>query len=487
MRVWLLLLLGLTSSAFGQGSAGKVAASGPAPGAPIRFDDLVKKSGINFQQRSSTSPERYLVETMTGGVAAFDYDNDGLLDLFFTNGAAIPSLEKTGPEYWNRLYHNNGDGTFTDVTEKAGVKGLGYSMGVAAADYDNDGFVDLYVTGVNHNQLLHNNGNGTFTDVTEKAGVGGTLGKKGKGWSVTAGWFDYNKDGKLDLLVVNYLDYDIKTTALCSSKRLPTYCSPDDYQGLPNILYKNNGDGTFTDVSVASHIAQFTGKGMGVAFADYDGDGNMDVFVSNDTFPNLLLHNNGDGTFSEDATMAGVAYKNNGKTVAGMGADFRDLDNDGRPDIFHTAMYGDGFPLYHNLGAGQFEEATSTAGLIGPTGKLTAWGAGIFDFDNDGYKDIFTANAAILDNELEVEHRPYELTDSLFRNEGGLRFKDVSAGAGADFNKAAAHRGAALRGLQQRWQGGCGGDGAEWRSAAADEQNGERKPLDLTKAGGSSG
>ena len=441
---WLLLLLALVSSALGQPSAGKVAASGPAPAAAIRFDDLVKRSGIDFQQRSSTSPERYLVETMTGGVAAFDYDNDGLLDLFFTNGAAIPSLEKTGPEYWNRLYHNNGDGTFTDVTEKAGVKGLGYSMGVAAADYDNDGFVDLYVTGVNHNQLLHNNGNGTFTDVTEKAGVGGTLGKKGKGWSVTAGWFDYNKDGKLDLLVVNYLDYDIKTTALCSSKRLPTYCSPDDYQGLPNILYKNNGDGTFTDVSVASHIAQFTGKGMGVAFADYDGDRNMDVFVSNDTFPNLLLHNNGDGTFSEDATMAGVAYKNNGKTVAGMGADFRDLDNDGKPDIFHTAMYGDGFPLYHNLGAGQFEEATGTAGLIGPTGKLTAWGAGIFDFDNDGYKDIFTANAAILDNELEVEHRPYELVDSLFRNEGGLRFKDVSAGAGADFNKAAAHRGAAF-------------------------------------------
>ncbi len=413
-------------------------------GATIQFDDMLKKTGIEFQQRSSVSPQRYLIETMTGGVAAFDYDNDGYVDLFFTNGAAIPSLEKTGPEYWNRLYHNNGNGTFTDVTEKSGVKGLGYSMGVAAADYDNDGFVDLYVTGVNHNQLLHNNGNGTFTDVADKAGVSGEIAKKGKGWSVTAGWFDYDNDGKLDLLVVNYLDYDIKTAALCSSKRLPTYCSPDDFQGLPNILYRNNGDGTFTDVSRASHIAQFTGKGMGVAFADYDGDGMTDVFLSNDTFPNLLLHNNGDGTFSDNAMLAGVAYRENGKTVAGMGAEFRDLDNDGKPDIFHTAMYGDDFPLYRNIGDGQFEEATSSSGLSGPTSRLTAWGVGMFDFDNDGYKDIFTANAEILDNSMEVEHRPFALADSLFQNKGDMRFKDVSESAGADFSKAAPHRGAAF-------------------------------------------
>ena len=446
MRIYVLAFVLWASCAMAQGSApaAKALALAAQPGATIRFEDRLAKSGIKFQQRSSLSPQRYLIETMTGGVAAFDYDNDGLLDLFFTNGAAIPALEKTGPEYYNRLYHNNGDGTFTDVTEKAGVKGIGYSMGVAAADYDNDGLVDLYVTGVNHNQLLRNNGNGTFTDVTEKAGVSGMLGDKRKGWSVTAGWFDYNNDGKLDLLVVNYLDYNVKTAALCSSKRLPTYCSPDDFQGLPNILYRNNGDGTFTDVSQSTHIAQFTGKGMGVAFADYDGDGNMDVFLSNDTFPNFLLHNNGDGTFSEDAMMAGVAYKDNGKTVAGMGADFKDLDNDGKPDIFHTAMYGDAFPLYRNVGGGQFQEATSAAGLIGPTSKLTAWGVGVFDFDNDGYKDIFTANAAILDNAMEVEHRPFALADSLFRNEGGLHFKDVSASAGADFNQAAPHRGAAF-------------------------------------------
>ena len=419
--------------------SGQVASAVKAKSAPaaatIRFEDIVKSSGINFQERSSLSPQRYLIETMTGGVAAFDYDNDGLVDLFFTNGAAISSLEKTGPEYWNRLYHNNGDGTFTDVTEKAGVQGVGYSMGAAAADYDQDGFVDLYVTGVNRNQLLHNNGNGTFTDVTEKAGVGGMLADRGKGWSVTAGWFDYNRDGKLDLLVVNYLDYDVKTAALCSAKRLPTYCSPDDFQGLPNILYRNNGDGTFTDVSESSHLAKYVGKGMGVAFADYDGDGNMDVFLSNDTFPNFLLHNNGDGTFSEDAMLAGVAFKDNGKTVAGMGTDFRDLDNDGKPDIFHTAMYGDDFPLYRNMGDGQFEEATSSAGLIGPTSRLTAWGAGVFDFDNDGWKDIFTANAAILDNAMEVEHRPFALANSMFRNVGGLRFDDVSVQAGEAFSQ----------------------------------------------------
>jgi hypothetical protein len=410
----------------------------------IRFENLINSSGISFQLKSSISAQKYAIETMTGGVAIFDYNNDGLLDVFFTNGAEIPSLEKTNPAYWNRLYRNNGDGTFTDVTEAAGVKGVGYSMGVAAGDYDHDGFVDLYVTGVNYNQLLHNNGDGTFTDVTAKAGVGGSLAGKGKGWSVTAGWFDYNNDGRLDLLVINYLDYDVKTAAHCSTKKLPTYCSPDDFQGLPNILYRNNGDGTFTDVSMPSHISQFVGKGMGVAFADYDDDGFTDIFISNDTFPNFLLHNNGDGTFSDEAMAAGVAYKENGRTVAGMGAEFRDLDNDGKPDIFHTAMFGDSFPLYRNLGSGQFEDATSSAALVGSTGKLTAWGVGAYDFDNDGYKDLFTANAAILDNSMEIEHRPFALPNSVFQNQGGLLFKDVSGKAGSSFGKAAPHRGAAF-------------------------------------------
>ncbi len=412
--------------------------------AAIVFENALKKSRIDFTLKNSVSPHRYSIETMTGGVALFDYDNDGLLDIFFTNGAAIPSLEKTDSSFSNRLFHNNGDGTFTDVTEKAGLAGIGYSMGVAAGDYDNDGFVDLYVTGVNRNQLFHNNGDGTFSDVTEKAGVAGMVPGIGKAWAVAAGWFDYNNDGLLDLLVVNYLNYDLKTAAACTVGKLPTYCSPNDFQGTPNILYRNNGDGTFTDVSTASHIGQYVGKGMGVAFADYDGDGFTDIFISNDTYPNFLLHNNGDGTFTDEASDAGVAYNDTGKTVAGMGADFRDLNNDGLPDIFHTAMFGDTFPLYQNEGKGQFGDVTGSSGLAAATASLTAWGAGAYDFDNDGLKDLFTADAAILDNAMDVEHRPYRLPNRIFRNRGNFGFEDVSGAAGADFAVAAAHRGAAF-------------------------------------------
>jgi hypothetical protein len=381
---------------------------------------------------------------MTGGVALIDYNNDGLLDIFFTNGAEIPSLKKSDASFYNRLFRNNGDGNFTDVTDKAGLAGAGYSMGVAAGDYDNDGFVDLYVTGFDRNQLFHNNGDGTFTDVTEKAGVSGIITGQGKPWSVAAGWIDYNNDGLLDLFVVNYLDYSISTAHSCQTDSIVDYCSPSEYRGTPNILYRNNGDGTFTDVSRKSHISQYVGKGMGVAFADYDDDGFTDIFVSNDTFPNFLLHNNGDGTFTDVALVAGVAYNENGKTVAGMGTDFRDIDNDGRPDIFHAAMFGDTFPLYRNLGNGQFEDVTDTAGLAAMTTRFTAWGTGIFDFDNDGNKDIFVAGSAILDNSMEVNHRPYRLPNGLYRNLGNMVFKDVSAPAGASFSVPAAHRGAAF-------------------------------------------
>jgi hypothetical protein len=444
-----LLLAAFTIAAHAQSSAPAPASQSPVstpapPPRPIQFENTLKQSKIQFVLKNSVSPNRYSIETMTGGVALFDFDNDDLLDIFFTNGAQIPSLTKSDATFANRLFHNNGDGTFTDVTAKSGLEGIGYSMGVAAADYDNDGFVDLYVTGVDHNQLFHNNGNGTFTDVTAKAGVAGIIPGFGKAWAVTAGWFDYNNDGLLDLLVVNYLNYDIKTAFHCTVHKVASYCSPNDYQGVPNILYRNNGDGTFTDVSASSHIAQFAGKGMGVAFADYDNDGFTDIFISNDTFPNFLLHNNGDGTFTDQALSAGVAYNESGKTVAGMGTDFRDLDNDGLPDIFHTAMFGDSFPMYRNLGTGQFDDVTSASGLTGATSRMTAWGTGVYDFDNDGFKDVFTANAAILDNSMEIEHRPYELPNSLFRNLGNFRFEDVSATAGTAFNTPAAHRGAAF-------------------------------------------
>ena len=409
----------------------------------ISFEDLIETSGIKFQLKNSISQQRYSIETMLGGVAVLDYNNDGLLDIFFTNGAAIPSLEKTDSSYYNRLYRNNGDGTFTDVTERAGVKGVGYSMGVAAGDFNNDGFVDLYVAGVNRNQLLKNNGDGTFTDVTEKAGVAGNVPGMGKAWAVTAGWFDYNNDGLLDLLVINYLDYNISNCKLCSIDSYRTYCSPDNFKGTPNILYRNNGDGTFTDVSQSSHVGQYVGKGMGVAFADYDNDGLTDVFVSNDTFPNFLLHNNGDGTFKDVALEKGVAYTATGSVVAGMGAEFRDMNNDGRPDIFHTAMVGDTFPLYMNMGD-LFEDITEVSGMQKYSRGLTAWGTGGFDFDNDGYKDLFTAGGAILDNENEVLHRPSRLPNGLLRNNGNFTFTDVGPSAGGGLMDPRAHRGAAF-------------------------------------------
>ena len=410
----------------------------------IKFDNVIQTSKIKFALRNSISPKRYTFETMVGGVALFDYNNDGLLDIFFTNGAAIPSLEKSDATYWNRLFRNNGDGSFTDVTEKAGLQGVGYSMGVAAGDYDNDGFVDLYVTGLNRNQLFHNNGDGTFTDVTANAGVGGMVPKLGKAWSVAAGWFDYNNDGLLDLFVVNYLNYNITTAKLCVQEGHPAYCSPVDFVGTPNILYRNNGDGTFTDVSEQSHISQYVGKGMGLAFADYDNDGFTDIFVSNDTFENYLLHNNRDGTFTNVAMPAGVAYNAFGHAIAGMGADFRDIDDDGKPDIFETAMFSEGFPLYKNLGDSQFQDVTSASGLAALTSRSTAWGTGVFDFDNDGHKDLFTANSDILDNAMELAHRPFALPDRVFRNKGNLTFEDVSSSAGTSFQVPAPHRGAAF-------------------------------------------
>jgi hypothetical protein len=428
----------------GSSAKGSPAAPVVSSAPTLQFENIIERSGIGFVLRNSVSPEHYSIETMLGGVAVFDYNNDGLLDIFFTNGAAIPSLEKTNPNYWNRLYRNNGDGTFTDVTESAGLKGIGYSMGAAAGDYDNDGFVDLYVTGVNHNQLFHNNGDGTFTDVTDKAHVGRMVPGIGKAWSVAAGWFDYNNDGLLDLFVVNYLNYDIKTARTCPTNGIPAYCSPNDFQGTPNILYRNNGDGTFTDVSQQSHISQYIGKGMGLAFGDYDDDGLTDIFISNDTFQNFLLHNNGDGTFSDVAMLAGVQFNESGKNMAGMGADFRDLDNDGRPDIVQTSMFGDSFQLYHNVSDGQFQDISGASGLTLFSSRLTGWGTGIFDFDNDGNKDLFTANAEILDTSMKISHRPFPIANSLFHNRGGLTLEDWSARIGADFARPAAHRGAAF-------------------------------------------
>jgi len=411
---------------------------------PIVFEEIAERSGLTFVSDSSPTPNKNQPETMVAGVALFDYDNDGYLDVYVVNGAAIPSLQKESPKYWNRLYHNNHDGTFTDVTEKAGVAGAGYGMGVAIGDYDNDGWPDIYVVNTGKNQLFHNNGDGTFTDVTDKAGVGGGMLDGKKMWSVSAAWVDYNNDGLLDLFVSNYCKWDVNKDPYCGpNPNLRAYCHPNNYANLPNTLYRNNGDGTFTDVSVETGISKFFGKGMGVAIADYDGDGFMDIFVANDNRPNFLFHNLAGKEFEEVALESGVAYTQSGSAISGMGADFKDVFNDGRPDIWHTAVENESFPLFQNMGAGQFVEKTSQTHLAGTRG-MSGWGNGIFDFDNDGWKDLFVARSNVLDNIAQFSNRNYEEPNTVFRNLGNGKFQDVSAEAGPDFQKAAAHRGVAF-------------------------------------------
>lgn len=421
------------------------AAGAAATSAPIRFEDVAAKSGIHFVTLNSASPNKNQVETMVAGVALLDYDGDGYLDIYLVNGAAIPSLKKESPAYWNRLYHNNHDGTFTDVTERAGLAGAGYGMGVAVGDYDNDGRPDIFLANVTGNQLFHNNGDGTFTDVTEKSGLSGAKYKGKKMWSVGAGWFDYNNDGLLDLFVVNYCVWDVNKDPYCPLKSgVRGYCHPKLYQSLHNTLYRNNGDGTFTDVSQETGIADHFGKGMSVSFADYDGDGFMDAFVANDTTPAFLFHNLGGRKFEEVGVAAGVAYAPDGSTLSGMGSDFRDVNNDGRPDIWYTAVEHQSFPLLVNSGRGDFDDLTLASGLQA-TSDMSGWSNGIFDFDNDGWKDLFVARANVLDNISELTpSRKYPEPNSVLRNLGNGKFAEVSQSAGPDIQLAGAHRGAAF-------------------------------------------
>lgn len=407
---------------------------------PIRFTNVAAAAGLSFAVENSPTAEKHLIETMTGGVATFDYNGDGLTDVFFANGAALPSLKKESPPYWNRLYRNSGGMRFTDVTEEAGVAGEGYSMGAAAADYDNDGHVDLFVAGVNRNILYHNLGNGRFEDVTEKAGI-----KSGK-WAVAAGWFDYNNDGLLDLLVVNYAKWSMNSERFCgdASRKLRVYCHPVYYEGLTNTLYRNRGDGTFEDVSEKSGISKYQGRGMSAAFADYDGDGFQDVFVTNDNQPNFLFHNRGDGTFEEVGIAAGVALLNSGSPVSSMGVDFRDYDNDGLPDIFVTDLNHETFPLFRNLGHGMFEDASFTSRLSLLSAARGGWGNGMVDLNNDGWKDLFTANAHADDNVEQFSAAHYQQPNSIFANLGDGTFWDVSKEVGTDFKVARAHRGCAF-------------------------------------------
>lgn len=424
--------------------AAQAASQPTSPG--IRFEEIAQQAGLHFVTRNCPTPNKNQPETMVAGVALFDYDNDGFLDIYCVNGAEIPSLQKTSPQYWNRLFRNNHDGTFTDVTEKAGVGGAGYGMGVAIGDYDNDGRPDIFLANVTGNQLFHNNGDGAFTEVTAKAGVAGAHAHGKKMWSVGAGWFDYNNDGLLDLFVVNYCHWEVDKDPYCALKEgLRAYCHPNLYQPLHNTLYRNNGDGTFTDVSHQMGIDGFLGKGMAVTFADMDGDGFLDAFVTNDTMPNFLFHNIGGKKFEEIAVSAGVAYSPDGDALSGMGADFRDVNNDGLPDIWHTAVEHETFPLYINQGGGTFVDANVASGLGALTNRMTGWSNGIYDFDNDGWKDLFVARANVMDNiQQAIPAQAYPEPNSVFRNLGNNKFADVSSDAGPAFQAAGAHRGAAF-------------------------------------------
>jgi hypothetical protein len=407
----------------------------------IRFADRARQSGVTFVLRNGTTEDKPIVDSILGGVALVDYDNDGYLDIYFTNGATLPGLSKTGPAFYNHLYHNNHDGTFTDVTDRAGVRGTGYSIGVAAADFDNDGFTDIYVTGINQNILYHNNGNGTFTDITEHSGVAGISSGK-KMLSVSAAWIDYDNDGRLDLFVTNYLDWTPQNSKVCGPVGKRLSCPPSMYAGEANILYHNNGDGTFTDVSKEMGIAAPIGKGMGVAIADYDGDGWMDIFVANDNERNFLFRNRRGKKFDEMGIEAAVAYNDDGVPVSSMGVDFRDWSNDGNPSLFVTALGGETFPLFRNDGNGVFHEDTYGAKIGFPSFQMSGWGAGIYDFDNDGFKDLFSANSHVSENASLDPQQHYRQRNAVFRNLKNGTFANVSAAAG--LTEAAAHRGCAF-------------------------------------------
>jgi hypothetical protein len=414
----------------------------PAASPPIRFQDVAHDAGIDFVHENCPTPRKHLVETMPGGVAVLDYDGDGRLDVFFTNGAALPSLEKDAPRYFNRLFRNEGRMRFADVTDAAGLRGAGYAMAAAVADYDNDGDPDLFVGGV-HRQALYRNQGGRFEDVTGPAGVGSDQ------WVVGAGWLDYDDDGWLDLLVVNYTAWTADYDRFCgdSARHIRVYCHPKWFPPVSLTLFHNRGDGRFEDASVRSGIAQARGRGMAVAFADADQDGFLDVYVTNDKLPSFLFHNRRDGTFQEVGLGAGVALPEHGQEISAMGADFRDYDNDGLPDIQVTALAGESFPLYRNLGQLQFQDVTHRARLSPLVAGRSGWSDGLVDFDNDGWKDLFTANAHVNDEVERFEASAYRLSNSVFRNTGDGTFADASAESGLAAGAARAHRGAAFADL----------------------------------------
>jgi len=410
----------------------------------VRFVETAAASGLRFVHAASPTSQKYLPETMGGGVALFDFDSDGRLDIFLTNGArlqdpmpkgAVP--DKSDPKFRDRLFRQKADGTFEDVTERAGLKGHGYSMGAAAADYDGDGRTDLFVTAYGGSALYRNRGDGTFEDVTKKTGA------HVAGWPTSAGWLDYDADGRLDLYVARYMDWDFERGALfCGSLQVRAYCHPDNFKGAAPVLLRQRADGTFEDVSARAGVADPEGKGLGVAFADFDDDGRIDIFQANDNARQFLFRNKGDGTFEELGLLAGVGYDENGKSFAGMGADAADYDNDGWPDIFVTALSNETYPLYRNAGDLTFAYATNSAGVALITMPYSGWGARFADFDLDGLRDIFVAQGHVLDTiEKTTGYLSYRQAPLLMRNTG-RGFTNVSDSAGLTMPLAA--RGAAF-------------------------------------------
>lgn len=430
---------------------------GPQGRSPVKFADVSTPLGISVRNVASKTQSKYLLETMGGGIAIFDYDNDERMDLFFTNGAELKDRmskdelpDKTQPKYWNRLYRQKTDGTFVDVTERSGLKGNGYSMGVAAADFDNDGSVDLFVTGYRSDRLYRNNGNGTFSDVTNRLPLNNT-----NGWSTSAGWFDYDNDGRLDLFIARYMDWDFEAGAMfCGGPTalLRAYCHPDNFKGAANILLHQRADGSFDDVSKSSGIADPSGKALGVAFADFNNDGWTDVFVANDSVRQALYRNKGDGMFEDIAVMSGAAYDEDGRTFAGMGIDCADYDNDGFMDVFITTLSNEKYALYRNNGDLSFTYATNTSGVGQITLLYSGWGTRFVDFDNDGLLDLFVAQSHVLDTvEKTTTYLKYKQPLLLMRNTG-KGFVNVSASAGAMFNSPVAARGAAFGDLNNDGQ-----------------------------------
>jgi len=437
----LLLSALLTATLLAQ-QLGKAA---PMPAVPAKFIDVTSELGVRFQYMASHTPKHYLLETMGAGVALFDYDNDGRLDIFLVNGAPLADPtskgtvpQKTASDYWNRLYHQKRDGSFEDVTEHAGLQGVGYGMGVAVGDYDNDGYEDLYVTAYGGNKLYHNNGDGTFTDVTDKAGVGGS------GWSTAAAWVDLDGDGLLDLVVLRYLQWTFDDI-WCGEHRegYRSYCHPDYFQPVSPLVYHNDGNGHFTEAAQKMGFNK-PGKGLGLALADYNRDGHIDILVANDSMFEFLYRNKGNGTFEEVGLAAGIAADGDGRTYAGMGVDFADYNNDGLPDLIITDLANQMYALYSNNGDGSFTYASYDSGIGRMTRAHSGWGVRFMDYDNDGWKDLLIAQGHDLDTvELNYPNLHYREPMLLAKNMGHA-FVDVSADAGSMFHQAWLGRGMAV-------------------------------------------